>query len=89
MALTGSKLNLSYFLLHSLHRMAVTVQRTTVNQSHSLFHYGLIKILVQYQIATMSRTRDEFLRDNGFGLIGFWPTCLPKTRIKRRRPLRK
>ena len=82
MALTGLKLKLLYFLLPSLHRMVVTVQRTTVNQSHSLFHYGLIKILVQYQLATMSRTCDELLRDNGFGLTGFWPTCLPHTRIK-------
>ena len=71
MALTGSKLNLPYFLLHSLHRMAIIVQRTTVNQSHSLFHYGLIKILVQYQLATMRKTWDEFLRDNFFGLTGF------------------
>ena len=46
MALTGLKLNLPYFLLHSLHSMDVTVQRTTVNQIHRLFHYGLIKILV-------------------------------------------
>ena len=67
MALTGSKLNLLYFLLHSLHRMAVIVQRTTVNQIHSLFHFGLIKILVQYQLATTRRTWDEFLSDNGFG----------------------
>ena len=37
----------------------------------------------------MSRTWDEFLRGNGFGLTGFWPTCLPKTRIKRRRPSKK
>ena len=82
MTVTGSKLNLPYFLLHSLHRMAVTVQQTTVNESHSLFHFGLIKILVQYQLATMSRTWNEFLSDNGFGLTSFWPTCLPNTRIK-------
>ena len=37
----------------------------------------------------MSRTWDEFLRDNGFGLTGFCPTCFPKTHIKRRRPLEK
>ena len=82
MALTGLKLNLPYFLLHSLHRMVVTVQQTTVNQSHSLFHFGPIKILVQYQLAMMSRTWDDFLSDNGFGLTSFWPTCLPKTHIK-------
>ena len=80
--LTSSKLNLPYFLLHSLHRMAITVQRTTVNQSHSLFNFFLIKILVQYQLAMMSRTWDEFLSDICFGLTSFWPTFLPKNRIK-------
>ena len=37
----------------------------------------------------MSRTWDEFLSDNGFGLTSFWPTSLPKTRVKRTRPLEK
>ena len=62
MALKGLKLNLPYFLLHSLHKMAVTVQRTIGNQDRSLFHHGLIKMLVQYQLATIGKTWDEFLK---------------------------
>ena len=45
-ALKGLKLNLPYFLLHSLHKMAVMVQHTIGNQDRSLFYHGLIKMLV-------------------------------------------
>ena len=82
MALKGLKLNFPYFLLHSLHKMAITVQRTTGNQDHILFHHGLIKIMVQYLLATVRRTWDEFLKDNGFGLSKLCPTLLPKTHSK-------
>ena len=74
MALKGLKLNLPYFLLHSLHKMAVMVQRTIGNQYRSLFHHGLIKMLVQYQLVTVGKTWDEFLKENDFGLTRFWPT---------------
>ena len=62
MALKGLKLNLPYFLLHSLHKMAIMVQHTIENQDHSLFHHGLIKMLVQYQLVIVGKTWDEFLK---------------------------
>ena len=82
MALKGLKLNLPYFLLNSLHKMAVTVQRTIGNQDRSLFHHGMTKMLVQYQLATIGKTWDEFFKENEFGFTQFWPTYLPKTRAK-------
>ena len=82
MALKGLKLNMPYFLLHSLHMMAVTVQRTTSNHDRGLFHHGLIKMMVQYHLATVGRTWDDFLKDNGFGLTKFYPILLPKTHSK-------
>ena len=66
--------------------MVVMVQRTIGNKDCSLFHHGLIKMLVQYQLVTVGKTWDEFLKENEFGLTQFWPTYLPKTHAKRRRP---
>ena len=43
-------------------------------------------MLVQYQLVTVGKTWDEFLKENEFGLTQFWPTYLPKTRAKRRIP---
>ena len=63
MALKGLRLNLPYFLLHSLHKMAIMVQRTIGNQDHSIFHHGLIKMLVQYQLVIVEKTCDEFLKE--------------------------
>ena len=86
MALNGLKLNLRYFLLHSLHKMVFMVQRTLGNQDRSLFHHGMIKMLVLYQLDTIEKTWDEFLKENEFEFTQFWPTYLPKTHAKRRRP---
>ena len=86
MALKGLRLNLPYFLLHSLHKMAIMVQCTIGNQDCSLFHHGLIKMLVQYQLDTVAKTWDELLKENDFGLTQFFPTYSPKTRAKRRIP---
>ena len=47
------------------------VQRTIGNQDRSLFHDGLIKMLVQYQLVTVGKTWDEFLKENHFGLTNF------------------
>ena len=38
--------------------------------------------MVQYLLATVRRTWDEFLKDNGFGLSKLCPTLLPKTHSK-------
>ena len=43
-------------------------------------------MLVQYQLATIGKNWDEFFKENEFGFTQFWPTYLPKTRAKRRRP---
>ena len=82
MALKGLKLNPPYFLLHSLHKKAIMVQRTIGNQDRNIFHHDLIKMLVQYQLVTIGKTWDEFLKENELGLTQFWPTYLAKTHAK-------
>ena len=68
MAFNGSKLNLPFFLLHSLKRMVHTVQNTRGDVERSLFHHGLLKILFQHQLSLFGRSWDEFLDENDFGL---------------------
>ena len=48
MTLKGSKINLPFFVLQSLRKMAHTVQNIVVDIEQSLFHHGLLKILFQY-----------------------------------------
>ena len=71
MALKGSKINLPFFLLQSLRKMAHTVQTTIGDIEQSLFHHGLLKILVQYQLYRLCRSWDEFLNANDFGLTQY------------------
>ena len=60
MDLKGSKLNLPYFLLNSLEKMATTIQNSIKIQDQSLFHHGLIKILVRHQLSLKGENWDEF-----------------------------
>ena len=48
MDLKGSKINLPFFLLQSLRKMAHTIQTIVGDIEQSLFHHGLLKILFQY-----------------------------------------
>ena len=45
MALKGRKINLPFFLLQSLRKMAHTIQTIIGDIEQSLFHHGLLKIL--------------------------------------------
>ena len=79
MAFKGSKINLLYFLLNSLCKIAYVVQNTIGDQYRSLFHHGLVKILVKYQLYFIGKTRDQFLDENGFEQNELWPSVQPKT----------
>ena len=46
----GSKLIIACYLLNSLDKMSCAVKNEVRNREHNLFHHGLIKILVQYQL---------------------------------------
>ena len=67
LALKGSKLNIPFYLLQSLKKMAHSVQNTIGNPDRSLFHHGLIKILIQHQLSLSCKYWDEFLVESKLG----------------------
>ena len=64
--------------------MAYAVQNTVRDQDRSLFHHGLLKIVVQYQFSMIGKSWDQLLNENNFGQTQFWPSPIPKTQQKRR-----
>jgi hypothetical protein len=56
---TGTPLNIPYFLLKSLKRMAEQVQRVSEFRG-SLFHFGLVKILITSALSKKQETWDLF-----------------------------
>ena len=66
--------------------MAHSVQSTIGNPDRSLFHHGLIKILIQHQLSLSCKSWDEFLVGCKLGPTQYWPNHPPKTRRKRKAP---
>jgi hypothetical protein len=60
---TGTPLNIPFFLLKSLKRMVVQVQRANEFWG-SLFHFGLVKILITYALSRKQETWDLFTTKN-------------------------
>jgi hypothetical protein len=56
---TGTPLNIPYFLLKSLKRMAEQVQRVSEFRG-SLFHFGLVKVLITFALSKKQETWDLF-----------------------------
>jgi hypothetical protein len=56
---TGTPLNIPFFLLKSLKRMAEQVQRVSEFRG-SLFHFGLVKILITFALSKKQETWDLF-----------------------------
>jgi hypothetical protein len=56
---TGTLLNVPFFLLKSLKRMAEQVQRVSEFRG-SLFHFGLVKILITFALSKKQETWDLF-----------------------------
>ena len=73
-------MNVPYYLLNSLHKMACTYQINVGDKEQSLFHHGLIKILISYQLGELGDTWESFLIRNGFGENEEWPKRRPITR---------
>ena len=65
----GFPLNLPYYLLHSLFKMSNAIKRGPKNVSHSLFHHGLVRILIDRELSKSNRSWDEFVEANGFSLF--------------------
>ena len=60
--------------------MACTYQINVGDKERSLFHHGLIKILVSYWLGELGDSWESFLTRNGFGENEEWPLRRPKTR---------
>ena len=65
--------------------MAIAIQNTIAKQDRNLFHHGLVKILVQYQLSFINVRWDQFLSKNSFGQNEEWPSVRPTTQQKIRR----
>jgi hypothetical protein len=57
----GKPLNFLFYFLKSLEKMSSQVRKNVTNPSHSLFHHGLIKLLVVSELRKQDRTWDDFL----------------------------
>ena len=57
-------ISLPYFLLQSLTKMSKTIQKQKGNEDKSLYHFGLIKILIEHELQRRGKTWKEFLAAN-------------------------
>ena len=57
-------ISLPYFLLQSLTKMSKTIQKRKGNEDKSLCHFGLIKILIEFELQRRGKTWKEFLAAN-------------------------
>ena len=62
----GFKLNMYFYLLRSLYKMSKRYKRQSVDSS--LFHHGLINILLIHHLTTVGDCWDGFLIRNGFSM---------------------
>ena len=76
-------MNMPYLFLNSFHKMESTYQTNVGDKNRSLFHHGLIKILVSYRLEELGETWDSFLVRNGFGANEEWPKQRPRVRRRR------
>ena len=67
MHLSGDqKLNLPYYLLKSLQKMIARIQNHQEHRVRSLFHQGLIKLLIVFHLKKKGQTWEKFLFVSGF-----------------------
>ena len=60
------EINSPFFLLHSLKRMASNVQKRVQFLETTLYHHGLVKILIEHHLRKVGDNWDEFLLRNHF-----------------------
>jgi hypothetical protein len=78
MIFLGFKLNFPFYLLKSLQKMSKFYQRQNPNPESSLFHHGLIRILVNAQLLKTRDNWQSFLFRNRFVPFPSEPiSCLP------------
>lgn len=57
-------ISLPYFLLQSLTKMSKTIQKQKGNENKNLYHFGLVKILIEHELQRRGKTSKEFLAAN-------------------------
>jgi hypothetical protein len=65
MIFMGFPLNMPYYLLRSLYKMGKRYRKQ--RSDSSLFHHGLIKILLVHQLELQNDNWDSFITRNGYG----------------------
>ena len=60
------EINLPFFLLHSLKRMAFNVQKRVQFLETTLYYHGLVKILIEHHLRKVGDNWDDFLLRNHF-----------------------
>lgn len=60
------QMNLPYFLLRSLKKMSMNAQKKIQRIDNTMYHHGLIKILVEFHLQTIGDNWEIFLVINHF-----------------------
>jgi hypothetical protein len=60
------RMNLPYYFLRDLNKMAIKVQENAKTPPHRIYHQGLIKVLVKAELGKLQKTWDKFLIQSGF-----------------------
>jgi hypothetical protein len=66
MLFLGFKLNMPFYLLMSLYKMSKCYKKQSLNPLSSLFHHGLIRILLVSHLSQIGDTWESFLSRNNF-----------------------
>jgi len=64
--LENGEINLPFFLLNNLRRMASNVQNKIEFIDTTMYHHGLIKILIEFHLKCIGDTWEDFLIRNQF-----------------------
>ena len=62
----GQPINLPHYLVQSMTKMSTAIKKGPKNVGRSIFHHGLIRILVEMELSKWNQTWDRFLEQNGF-----------------------
>ena len=57
----GNEINLPYFLLCSLRKMATNIQRRIQFIDNALYHHGLVKIMIEAHLRIRGDNLEDFL----------------------------
>lgn len=67
--LENQTINLPFFLLNNLRRMDTNVQKKIKSIETTMYHHGLVKILVEFHLKSVGDTWEDFL-------VRFFPRML-------------